>query len=177
MANSGQSRGVVYGFDSTSSLVGRELPTRLLCGEVGLAALFVDCQHYCCSRASPLASVARRDFDNDYFFDRVDRLCRPNWARLVRACRVAGVDVVTTVISSLRRDAKDISRDYKVTVGIGVLHRTNPRRGALTCSRSRSCSHSRSHSHSHDALCFSPGVSGICERPEGRARRGAQAGQ
>ena len=168
MANSRE--GVVYGFDSTSSR--RELPTRLS-GEVGVAALFIDCQHYCCSRTSPLASVARRDFDNDYFFDRVDRLCRPNWARLVRACRVAGVDVVTTVISSLRRDAKDISRDYKVTVGIGVLHRTNPRRGALTCSRSRS--HSRS--HSHDALCFSPGVSGICERPEGRARRGAQAGQ
>ena len=170
MANSRE--GVVYGFDSTSSR--RELPTRLS-DEVGVAALFIDCQHYCCSRTSPLASVARRDFDNDYFFDRVDRLCRPNWARLVRACRVAGVDVVTTVISSLRRDAKDISRDYKVTVGIGVLRPTSYvlRRGALTCSRS--CYHSRS--HSHDALCFYPGVSGICERPEGRARRGAQAGK
>jgi ureidoacrylate peracid hydrolase len=77
------------------------------------AVLFVDAQKYCCERTSPqYRSVERAGFDDEYFFDRLETLCKPNWELLVKECRKADVDIVTTVISSMRPDGKDLSRDY-----------------------------------------------------------------
>ena len=80
-----------------------------------VAMLFIDAQKYTAERHSPLATAERRDFDNDYFYTRLDTTVKPNWATLVDVCRAAGVDIVSTIISSQRKDGKDLSRDYKAT--------------------------------------------------------------
>lgn len=77
--------------------------------------LVIDAQRYCCDATSPQYAVDRPDFDAAYFFHRVETVCRLNWSKLVQQCRDAGVDIVTTVISSLRPDGKDLSRDYKMS--------------------------------------------------------------
>lgn len=76
--------------------------------------LFIDAQRYCCERNSPQYAHERRGFDREFFFREVTR-CKANWARLIRQCRLSDVDIVSTVITSLRPDGKDMSRDYKRT--------------------------------------------------------------
>lgn len=79
------------------------------------ALLFIDCQKYTTDPSSPLfAGGGREGFDTGHFFRTLTKV-RRNWARLVRQARLSAVDVVTTVISSRRRDGKDLSADYKKT--------------------------------------------------------------
>lgn len=77
------------------------------------ALLFIDVQHYTCLRSSPLYKDSDKDLT--YFFNRIDTVCRGNWARLIRAARQNNVHILTCVISSLRRDGADRSLDYKVS--------------------------------------------------------------
>ena len=76
------------------------------------AILFIDCQKYCTDPSSPIFSHGRPGFDPGFFFERLPTV-RLNWACLVRQARLSGIDIVTTVISSQRRDGKDLSLDYK----------------------------------------------------------------
>ena len=80
------------------------------------ALLFIDCQKYTTDRSSPLFSegAGRTGFEPEFFFEQLPPI-RRNWARLVRQARLSGIDVLTTVISSQRRDGKDLSADYKKT--------------------------------------------------------------
>jgi ureidoacrylate peracid hydrolase len=54
-----------------------------------------------------------------YFFDLLKSTTLPNQARLLRACRAAGIEVIYTVIENLTRDGRDRSLDYKIA-GINV---------------------------------------------------------
>lgn len=75
------------------------------------AILFVDVQEYTCNRSSILyTSQPQKDFD--YFFNRIDTVCRDNWKLLAESSRKAGVAVLATVIQSLRQDGRDRSPDY-----------------------------------------------------------------
>ena len=78
------------------------------------AILFIDCQSYCTDPSSPLYTRGRDGFDCKYFFERLPTV-RRNWVRLVTQARLSEVDIITTVISSRRRDGKDLSADYKKT--------------------------------------------------------------
>ncbi|KAL4459202.1 hypothetical protein ABPG75_014081 [Micractinium tetrahymenae] len=49
-----------------------------------------------------------------HFFQRVEE-CGPLWARLQRACRAAGMEVMYTVIQSLTADGRDRGLDYKLS--------------------------------------------------------------
>jgi ureidoacrylate peracid hydrolase len=54
-----------------------------------------------------------------YFLDLVHAKTLPNQARLLKACRAAGIEVVYTVIENLTLDGRDRSLDYKIS-GIDV---------------------------------------------------------
>lgn len=77
------------------------------------ALLFIDVQRYTCLRSSPLYKDS--DQDLTYFFDRIGRVCRRNWATLIREARKKEVHILTCVISSMRRDGADRSLDYKLS--------------------------------------------------------------
>ncbi|MBV1833729.1 cysteine hydrolase [Komagataeibacter pomaceti] len=53
--------------------------------------------------------------DNDYFTHRNATVAVPNQMRLLRTARQMGVDVVHTIIRSLRSDGRDRSLDHKLT--------------------------------------------------------------
>jgi nicotinamidase-related amidase len=75
------------------------------------AILFIDVQAYTCSRSSILyTSQPQKDFD--YFFNRIDTVCRGNWKLLAESSRKAGIAVFSTAIQSLRQDGLDRSKDY-----------------------------------------------------------------
>lgn len=79
-----------------------------------VAVCFIDVQHYTCSRSSVLyTSQPERDFE--YFFDRLERVCRKNWALLVAKAREAHIHVFTCVIQSFRKDGKDRGLDYRLS--------------------------------------------------------------
>jgi len=50
-----------------------------------------------------------------YYFDRIDRLVLPNIARLQRAFRAAGAEVIHTVIEAATPDMRDMSLDYRIS--------------------------------------------------------------
>jgi ureidoacrylate peracid hydrolase len=74
------------------------------------ALLVVDLQRGFCERA---VSDALGFEGSDYFWERVDDLVLPNAKRLVTAARLAGVEVIFTVIEALTKDGRDRSLDHK----------------------------------------------------------------
>ena len=82
------------------------------------ALLVVDVQNFSARRdggefrALPEAEVEAR---YGSFFRRIAAETLPNIARLLAACRAAGVEVLYTVIESLTRDGRDRSLDYRIT--------------------------------------------------------------
>ncbi|MGI9333206.1 MAG: isochorismatase family cysteine hydrolase [Gammaproteobacteria bacterium] len=92
----------------------REVP--LVPEQAGL--LFVDVQNFCAHRkGGEFEGVSERDFGAryGYYFDRIEHYVIPNMQRLQSAFRVAGMEVMYTVIESLTRDGRDRSLDYKIT--------------------------------------------------------------
>ena len=85
------------------------------------ALLFVDVQNYAVHRdggeVRNLAAVDRQRFA--YYFERLETVALPNMQRLQRACRVAGIEVMYTLIENLTADGRDRSLDYKIS-GIDV---------------------------------------------------------
>ena len=85
------------------------------------ALLFVDVQNYAVHRdggeVRNLAAADRQRFA--YYFERLETVALPNMQRLQRACRVAGIEVMYTLIENLTADGRDRSLDYKIS-GIDV---------------------------------------------------------
>ncbi len=54
-----------------------------------------------------------------YFLETLNATTLPNLARLLKACRARGIEVIYTIIESLTPDGRDRSLDYKIS-GIGV---------------------------------------------------------
>lgn len=79
-----------------------------------IAICFIDIQRYTCSRSSVLYA-SQPDGDFEYFFDRLERVCRKNWRLLVTKAREAHIHVFTCVIQSLRKDGKDRGLDYRLS--------------------------------------------------------------
>ena len=82
------------------------------------ALLFVDVQNYNCTwEGGEYAhlDVAEREERFGYFFRQLRTEALPNMARLQRACRAAGIEVLYTLIESLTADGRDRSLDYKIT--------------------------------------------------------------
>jgi nicotinamidase-related amidase len=77
------------------------------------ALLVVDVQNYCARRGE--GDFAAPTAKDEYYLGRVEQVVLPNLARLVRACRENGVEVVYTVIESLTRDGRDRSLDHKLS--------------------------------------------------------------
>jgi len=85
------------------------------------ALLLIDVQNYGIDpKGGSFAKIdgAERD-EARRFLDHVHASTLPNQARLLRACRQAGVEVIYTVIENLTRDGRDRSLDYKIS-GIDV---------------------------------------------------------
>ena len=74
------------------------------------ALLLVDLQNGQCGDAARAQHTERAEF-----FDRVGEVVVPAGRRLIRACRVAGVEVIYTVIESLTLDGRDRSLDHKIS--------------------------------------------------------------
>jgi len=86
------------------------------------ALLLIDVQNYSTHPAggsfSGLAE-AERTTQFTYFFDLLAGTVLPNQAKLLNACRTAGIEVIYTVIENLTSDGRDRSLDYKIS-GINV---------------------------------------------------------
>jgi len=74
------------------------------------ALLIIDLQKGLCGDFA-IAS----DPDRAYLHGRLCNSVIPNGQRLIRACRVAGVEVIYTVIECLTLDGRDRSLDYKIS--------------------------------------------------------------
>ncbi|MDP6474069.1 MAG: isochorismatase family cysteine hydrolase [Alphaproteobacteria bacterium] len=82
------------------------------------ALLIVDVQNYCCDRTGgAVVDLSEADFEAGYgeYFRRLEKETIPNLQSLIAACRVAGVEVIYTVIEALTRDGRDRGLDYKIT--------------------------------------------------------------
>ena len=86
------------------------------------ALLLIDIQNYNCSRKG---SIYTSRFHNDeegfedeetaYFFNRIEKTCLPNWKALLSRFRERDIDILYTVIQSLRQDGRDRGLDYKIS--------------------------------------------------------------
>jgi ureidoacrylate peracid hydrolase len=74
------------------------------------AMLIIDVQNYC---------VGAKGEKNEFFGRSLRDFVLPNIRRLQAACRVAGIEVVYSVIENMTRDGRDRSLDYKIS-GIDV---------------------------------------------------------
>ena len=85
------------------------------------ALLVIDVQNYSVDPAGgSVAELSEAErHSRGYFLHRVSTTMLPNLARLIAACRDAGVEVIFTVIEALTRDGRDRSLDYKIS-GIHV---------------------------------------------------------
>ncbi len=86
------------------------------------ALLVVDVQNYTCVPGDgEWAHVDPANIPEDlaYHFDRLETVTLPAIARLQRACRAAGAEVLYTVVEALTRDMRDLGLDYRIS-GIGV---------------------------------------------------------
>lgn len=101
----------------TMTTYSREIP--VVPGHTAL--LFIDVQNYTAHREGGEFSSpgGPSETERAYYFDRMERLALPNMKRLQQACRVAGIEVLYTVIENLTQDGRDRSLDYKIS-GIGV---------------------------------------------------------
>jgi len=77
------------------------------------ALLFVDLQR---QFLIPGLEPAHPEMGADhYFYRRIREVVLPNAVRLMRAARVAGIEVVYTIIESLTKDGRDRSLDHKLS--------------------------------------------------------------
>lgn len=92
----------------------REVPVEL----ARTALLVIDMQNY---TARPDGGEYRgltdagREAAYGFFFRTLRETALPNIRRLLDACRVAGIEVIYTVIESLTKDGRDLSLDYKIS--------------------------------------------------------------
>lgn len=80
--------------------------------------LFIDVQNYCARRdGSEFKDLSPAEFEAKlgWFFDRFEGETLPNMQALQAGCRVAGIEVMYTIIRNLTRDGRDRSLDYKIT--------------------------------------------------------------
>jgi nicotinamidase-related amidase len=78
------------------------------------AMLVVDMQYHCCARGMG-TDAGHRAAPDDYYYARLEREVVPNIARLIAACRAAGVEVMYCVIEALTADGRDRSLDHKLS--------------------------------------------------------------
>jgi ureidoacrylate peracid hydrolase len=82
------------------------------------ALLFIDTQIYNCSRSGAiyqsLTDDTKESDEMRYYFQGVDAALA-KWQTLQKAARVAGVEVLYTVIQSLTQDGRDRGLDYKIS--------------------------------------------------------------
>ena len=86
------------------------------------ALLLIDVQNYSTHPAGgSFAGLdeAEKNARCGYFFDLLVTTVLPNQAKLLRACRAAGIEVIYTVIENLTSDGRDRGLDYKIS-GINV---------------------------------------------------------
>jgi ureidoacrylate peracid hydrolase len=85
------------------------------------ALLLIDVQNYSAHPAGgSFAKPGETEKDAcKIFLDLLETTTLPNQARLLKACRAAGIEVLYTVIENLTRDGRDRSLDYKIS-GINV---------------------------------------------------------
>ena len=98
-------------FDALTTREAPLVPERTAC-------LVVDVQNYSARRqGGEFAGLRDDEFERRYgwFFRKIAAETLPNTARLIAACRRAGVEVIYTVIESLTRDGRDRSLDYRIT--------------------------------------------------------------
>jgi ureidoacrylate peracid hydrolase len=82
------------------------------------ALLFVDIQHYNCSReGGEYARLSGEELEQGYgyFFRTLEAQALPNMVLLQQACRRAHIEVLYTLIESMTADGRDRSLDYKIT--------------------------------------------------------------
>ena len=86
------------------------------------ALLLIDVQNYTTHPAGG-AFAGRDEAENNarcaYFINLLVTKVLPNQAKLLSACRSAGIEVIYTVIENLTSDGRDRSLDYKIS-GINV---------------------------------------------------------
>lgn len=86
------------------------------------ALLFIDVQNYTVTPEGGEyvgLDPAERDAKYGWFFRTMRESAVPNMQRLQAACRLAGIEVLYTVIENLTQDGRDRSLDYKVS-GLNV---------------------------------------------------------
>ena len=86
------------------------------------ALLVVDVQVYTVTPGDgEFIDIDPADIPDDlaYYFDRLERVTLPAIARLQNACRIAGMEVMYTVVEALTADMRDLGLDYRIS-GIGV---------------------------------------------------------
>ena len=100
-----------------SSIQGRSLSrdVPVVLGQTAL--LFIDVQNYVMPGGGEYAGLDPAEIEAryGYFFREMETRGLPNMQRLQAACRVAGIEVVYTVIESLTQDGRDMSLDYKIS--------------------------------------------------------------
>jgi ureidoacrylate peracid hydrolase len=96
--------------------VSRDIPI-----EPGHAALLlIDVQNYSAHPAGgSFKGLSHMDEGRSYFLEQLNTTALPNLARLVKACRAGGIEVIYTIIENLTPDGRDRSLDYKIS-GINV---------------------------------------------------------
>jgi ureidoacrylate peracid hydrolase len=98
--------------------LGRDVPIEPL----HTALLLIDVQNYSAHPAGGSFAAfdeAEKNAQYRYFFDLLMTTVLPNQAKLLSACRSAGIEVIYTVIENLTSDGRDRSLDYKIS-GINV---------------------------------------------------------
>lgn len=82
------------------------------------ALLFIDVQNFSAHReGAEFKDVTPKEFQAKYawYFAELESRVVPNMQRLLRAFRLAGIEVIHTTIESLTKDGRDRSLDYKIT--------------------------------------------------------------
>eukprot|EP00890_Picochlorum_soloecismus_P002981 jgi/Picsp_1/3684/NSC_06521-R1_isochorismatase family protein len=89
------------------------------------ALLLIDVQNYNCSRQGSIYQskfcddkegfLEEEDEETAYFFNRIEKICLHNWKKLLETFRKHDIDVVYTIIQSLRQDGRDRGLDYKIS--------------------------------------------------------------
>jgi ureidoacrylate peracid hydrolase len=82
------------------------------------ALLVIDVQNFSARRGGgEFRGLSEQEFEARYgwFLRHIRAETLPRMARLIAACRVAGVEVMYTVIESLTLDGRDRSLDYRIT--------------------------------------------------------------
>lgn len=81
------------------------------------ALLLIDVQNYTMEEGGQYADMAPGDVEQRYgfFFREMRHRAVPNMQLLLASCRMAGIEVMYTVIASLTDNGRDLSLDYKIS--------------------------------------------------------------